>query len=163
MTPDRGCAGRRGLSQRSPHVESALSYRAASADIDDHIQLAAHLAREHRARLPGVDMSARAESEEAACSDNAGLKDRLTTFSAVLCCGLGSLLPTVPRNPQNTVTCTLRISRSPIAALFAMLHESQIDLIVSGAFGHSRTFENLFGGTPNNLLRQSSMPVLLSH
>jgi nucleotide-binding universal stress UspA family protein len=52
---------------------------------------------------------------------------------------------------------------TPIDALFALLDEHEIDLIVSGAFGHSRRHEHLFGGMTDALLRQPSMPVLLSH
>lgn len=52
---------------------------------------------------------------------------------------------------------------SPITALFASLDENYIDLIVSGAYGHSKLFEGLFGGVSRDLLRQPSMPVLMSH
>jgi nucleotide-binding universal stress UspA family protein len=34
---------------------------------------------------------------------------------------------------------------------------------VAGAFGHSRVFETLFGGVTLELLRQPSLPLLLSH
>ena len=52
---------------------------------------------------------------------------------------------------------------TPINALFALLDEHEIDLIVSGAFGHSRGYEHLFGGMTDDLLRQPSMPILMSH
>ena len=52
---------------------------------------------------------------------------------------------------------------SPISALFASLDENEIDLIVSGAFGHSRLFEGLFGGVSNDLLHNPPKPVLMSH
>ena len=32
-----------------------------------------------------------------------------------------------------------------------------------GAFGHSRVYEALFGGVSLDLLRQPSLPVLMSH
>jgi len=52
---------------------------------------------------------------------------------------------------------------SAIEALFADLDTQDADLIVAGAFGHSRAFESLFGGVSADLLRQPSLPVLMSH
>jgi len=37
------------------------------------------------------------------------------------------------------------------------------DLIVAGAFGHSRLYEELFGGVSIDLMRQQSLQVLMSH
>jgi nucleotide-binding universal stress UspA family protein len=37
------------------------------------------------------------------------------------------------------------------------------DLVVAGAYGHSRLGERLFGGASNTLLHQMLVPVLLSH
>jgi nucleotide-binding universal stress UspA family protein len=50
-----------------------------------------------------------------------------------------------------------------IEALFASLDTQDADLIVAGAFGHSRVFEGLFGGVSLDLMRQQSLPVLMSH
>ena len=47
--------------------------------------------------------------------------------------------------------------------MFADLDTQDADLIVAGAFGHSRVFEALFGGVTLELLRQPSLPLLLSH
>jgi nucleotide-binding universal stress UspA family protein len=52
---------------------------------------------------------------------------------------------------------------SAVDALFASLDELDADLIVAGAYGHSRTFEGLFGGVSRDLMRQPSMPILMSH
>jgi nucleotide-binding universal stress UspA family protein len=52
---------------------------------------------------------------------------------------------------------------SAVEALFADLDTQDADLIVAGAFGHSRVFEALFGGVTLELLRQPSLPLLLSH
>jgi nucleotide-binding universal stress UspA family protein len=52
---------------------------------------------------------------------------------------------------------------SAVEALFADLDTQDADLIVAGAFGHSRLFEALFGGVTLELLRQPSLPLLLSH
>jgi nucleotide-binding universal stress UspA family protein len=50
-----------------------------------------------------------------------------------------------------------------VEALFASLDTQDADLIVAGAFGHSRIYEGLFGGVTLDLMRQQSLPVLMSH
>ena len=50
-----------------------------------------------------------------------------------------------------------------IEALFASLDTQDADLVVAGAFGHSRLYEGLFGGVSLDLMRQQSLPVLMSH
>jgi nucleotide-binding universal stress UspA family protein len=50
-----------------------------------------------------------------------------------------------------------------IEALFADLDTQDADLIVAGAFGHSKLYEGLFGGVSLDLMRQQSLPVLMSH
>ena len=50
-----------------------------------------------------------------------------------------------------------------IEALFASLDTQDADLIVAGAFHHSRLYEGLFGGVSLDLMRQQSLPVLMSH
>ncbi len=50
-----------------------------------------------------------------------------------------------------------------VSALFASLDTDDIDLIVAGAYGHSRWLEGLFGGVSHDLIRQEGMAVLLSH
>jgi nucleotide-binding universal stress UspA family protein len=52
---------------------------------------------------------------------------------------------------------------SALEALFASLDTQDADLIVAGAFGHSRLFESLFGGVSLDLMRQPTVPVLMSH
>ncbi len=52
---------------------------------------------------------------------------------------------------------------SAIEALFASLDTQSSDLIVAGAFSHSRLYEGLFGGVSLDLMRQQSLPVLMSH
>ena len=41
-----------------------------------------------------------------------------------------------------------------VSALFACLDRDDIDLIVAGAYGHSRWVEGLFGGVSQDLIRQ---------
>ncbi len=50
-----------------------------------------------------------------------------------------------------------------VEALFASLDDKEPDLIVAGAYGQSRLFEGLFGGASHDLVRQPSIPVLMSH
>ena len=52
---------------------------------------------------------------------------------------------------------------SPVEALLACAEERSADLIVTGAFGHSRLYEEIFGGVSIELLRQQSAPLLMSH
>ena len=52
---------------------------------------------------------------------------------------------------------------SPVGALFASLEAQEADLVVAGAYGHARWVEGLFGGATHDLVRQPSLPVLLSH
>lgn len=50
-----------------------------------------------------------------------------------------------------------------VDALFASLDSEEADLIVSGAYGHSRLIEGLFGGASHDLARQTLLPILMSH
>lgn len=52
---------------------------------------------------------------------------------------------------------------SPVEALLACAEDRRSDLIVAGVFGHSRFFEEIFGGVSVELLRQQSAPMLMSH
>jgi nucleotide-binding universal stress UspA family protein len=52
---------------------------------------------------------------------------------------------------------------SALDALFADLDTQNADLIVAGAFGHSRLFESLFGGVSLDMLRQPTAPLFLAH
>ena len=52
---------------------------------------------------------------------------------------------------------------SALEALFASLDTQDADLIVAGAFSHSRLFETLFGGVSQDLLRQPTAPIFMSH
>lgn len=52
---------------------------------------------------------------------------------------------------------------SPINALFADVDTQDADLIVSGAYHRSAIAERLFGGASHDLLREPTMPLLISH
>ena len=53
--------------------------------------------------------------------------------------------------------------RSIAGVVQAKAHELGADLIVSGAFGHSRLRESLFGGVTRELLDRTTVPLFLSH
>lgn len=48
-------------------------------------------------------------------------------------------------------------------ALLDTARELDIDLLVMGAYGHSRLRQNILGGTTREMLENSSIPLLLSH
>jgi nucleotide-binding universal stress UspA family protein len=52
---------------------------------------------------------------------------------------------------------------SAVEAMFASLDSEDSDLIVAGAYGHSRLMEGLFGGASRDLVRQNVLPVFMSH
>jgi len=47
--------------------------------------------------------------------------------------------------------------------LLKLAQEHNADLLVVGAFGHSRIGETIFGGVTNEILRRAPLPVLLAH
>ena len=48
-------------------------------------------------------------------------------------------------------------------ALLRLIHDENVDLVVSGAYGHSRLGEWVFGGVTRDLLVQSPVCCLMSH
>jgi nucleotide-binding universal stress UspA family protein len=54
--------------------------------------------------------------------------------------------------------------RLPVAEeILSRIERNGIDLLVAGAFGHSRLIEHIVGGTSRSLLHQMMVPVLVSH
>jgi nucleotide-binding universal stress UspA family protein len=47
--------------------------------------------------------------------------------------------------------------------ILSRIEREEVDLLVAGAFGRSRMWERLFGGTSRTLLHQMMVPVLASH
>jgi nucleotide-binding universal stress UspA family protein len=52
---------------------------------------------------------------------------------------------------------------SPADEILSRLQSPEADLLVAGAFGHSRLGERLFGGASRTFLHQMMIPVLVSH
>jgi nucleotide-binding universal stress UspA family protein len=48
-------------------------------------------------------------------------------------------------------------------ALLTLAHEVQADLLVMGAYGHSRVRETIMGGTTRTILERMTLPVLMMH
>ena len=48
-------------------------------------------------------------------------------------------------------------------SLLQLIHDEKFDLIVAGAYGHSRLGEWVFGGVTRQLLAQSSVCCVFSH
>lgn len=58
---------------------------------------------------------------------------------------------------------TLRVKGAVATELIGVAHEQRIDLIVAGAYGHTRLGEWVFGGVTRDLLAASSICCLFSH
>lgn len=50
-----------------------------------------------------------------------------------------------------------------VNVILAKAEELEIDLIIMGAYGHSRIREQILGGVTYHLLNQSPIPLLMSH
>lgn len=79
----------------------------------------------------------------------------------------GSLQAVVDRLSGHGVNTTaetiLKGSSDDATRLITYAEDNLADLIVCGAYGHSRLREWSFGGMTHGLLRHSSLPILLSH
>src|SRR5207244_3808336 len=63
-----------------------------------------------------------------------------------------------------TAQVRLESTSGPIAdAMLSYVADRGIDLLVMGAYGHSRWSERLLGGATRGLLHSMTVPVLLSH
>ena len=47
--------------------------------------------------------------------------------------------------------------------ILSRIDREGVDLLVAGAFGHSRLIEHIVGGVSRSLLHQMMIPVLVSH
>lgn len=74
------------------------------------------------------------------------------------------LVDYLDRHNIKTVVTPIQAHRRPIGrALQDHAHEIGADMIVMGAFGHSRTRDFVIGGATTGILRDLTLPVLLSH
>ncbi len=64
-------------------------------------------------------------------------------------------------DPYNITYSSDILSGQPAQAIMSYCNEGGFDLIVMGAFSHSRIHELILGGTTAYIIRQSTVPVLL--
>jgi nucleotide-binding universal stress UspA family protein len=66
---------------------------------------------------------------------------------------------------QHGIEVSLRIDEaaSPADSLLRVVRNEAADLLVTGGYGHSRLGELVMGGTTRTLLRNSPVPLLMSH
>jgi nucleotide-binding universal stress UspA family protein len=78
--------------------------------------------------------------------------------------GLDDVVGRLKRHGVNAAPKTLeRPSQDVFDALARFAAERRVDLIVAGAYGHSRLGEWMIGGVTQDLLDYSALPVLFSH
>jgi len=53
--------------------------------------------------------------------------------------------------------------RAPHDAVLELARAAEADLLIAGAYGHSRLSETIFGGFTRGLLDDASLPVFLMH
>lgn len=58
---------------------------------------------------------------------------------------------------------TRAIGGDVAATILATCHDVEADLVVLGAYGHSRLHEFVFGGVTRHLMRHGHLPMLFSH
>jgi nucleotide-binding universal stress UspA family protein len=80
---------------------------------------------------------------------------------------LASLSDIATHLARHGVATSIRVApvleRSVAGALLDQAHHVSADLIVTGAYGHSRFREWLMGGATRELLERSSIPLLMAH
>ena len=67
----------------------------------------------------------------------------------------------VPRPPELETTVAHDVSVAD--AVLSRAAQIGADLIVMGAYGHSRFHESVFGGATRDVLQQASLPVFMAH
>ncbi|MBH9554115.1 universal stress protein [Inhella gelatinilytica] len=81
--------------------------------------------------------------------------------------GLAATCTRLPAHSEGSMTDRLRRGWEPDASVAETLlnraADSGADLIVCGAYGHSRAWELVLGGVTQTLLRSMTVPVLFSH
>ncbi|MEO1734183.1 MAG: universal stress protein [Pseudomonadota bacterium] len=68
---------------------------------------------------------------------------------------------------RHGVKCEIDVVRKTLPRISDVLHQKATDagsdLIVMGAYGHSRLRQSILGGTTRNMLEQSKVPILMAH
>jgi len=76
---------------------------------------------------------------------------------------LADIAAHLTRHGISTTVTTLPNDDTPAAVLLAEAHRISADLIVAGAYGHSRLREWVLGGATYDLIASSDLPILMAH
>jgi nucleotide-binding universal stress UspA family protein len=87
-----------------------------------------------------------------------GSRRRATDAADRMLAHLGHLGIAATVDPDRSI-----YSETPAEEILSRLQSPEADLLVAGAFGHSRIGERLFGGASHTFLHQMMIPVLVSH
>ena len=66
-------------------------------------------------------------------------------------------------NPNVLLHRLVLESRSPVETMLRAVDRAQSDLLVMGAYGHTRLREAVFGGFTRRVLERAALPVLMAH
>jgi nucleotide-binding universal stress UspA family protein len=77
--------------------------------------------------------------------------------------GAGIALHLARHGIKASVEQTVAVGRSVADAVLSRVAELGCDLVVMGAYGHSRLRELVLGGVTRDILRHMTVPVLMSH
>lgn len=128
-------------------AEQVVVYEVDPVNVNGAAQLASHLA----------DHGVKVEARHIVRSAETGAADAVITASASSDVALG----------RNGIAGSGRHSalhRPDVGdALLAAVSDTGADLLVMGAYGHSRLREFMLGGATRQILRQMTVPVLMSH
>lgn len=75
----------------------------------------------------------------------------------------GAIVPHLAKHGIKATTTALPYETSDGEQIEKFAHQKDADLIVMGAYGHSRMREWVFGGATRQLLRHAMLPVFMSH
>jgi nucleotide-binding universal stress UspA family protein len=131
----------------------------AGSAIGDRVAIAWNSSREAaRAQADAMGILSEAASVSLVTVVDPSMSDRET---GVLEVDAGRLLA---RHGIELEAHTVHRGSTPVGeALHGWLHEQQMDLVVMGAYGHSRLREMVLGGATRWMLGHSTIPVLMSH
>lgn len=74
------------------------------------------------------------------------------------------IAPVLSRHGLDVSVSSVASAGRPVSqVLLDMARDLDIDLLVMGAYGHSRFRQNIIGGTTREMLESSKVPLLLSH
>ena len=76
---------------------------------------------------------------------------------------LADIATHLDRRGVRTSVSVLPVNDTAATALLDEAHRISADLIVSGAYGHSRFREWVLGGTTRDLIGASDLPLLMAH